>query len=65
MSQEKEQHGQDWVSFKLKGDAPEEVSLGTVRFAATYRRAEEPFSATRGEWSVFLEPSGFFEEVAE
>jgi hypothetical protein len=61
----KEQKHDDWVSFKLKAEAPEEVAFGTVRFAASYRRSEEPFSATRAEWKAFLEASGFFEEVKE
>jgi len=65
MTQEKEQHGQDWINFKLKVDAPEEVSLGNVRFAGTFRRSDQPFSATRGEWLLFLQATGWFEEIAE
>jgi len=55
--------GQDWVTFQLKPEAPDQVALGGARFAARFRRADEPFRVTRGEWTVFLAPLGFFVEV--
>ncbi|MFA5056665.1 MAG: hypothetical protein WC485_01005 [Opitutaceae bacterium] len=55
--------GQDWVNFTLKPEAPAQVALGGARFAARFRRADEPFRVTRGEWTVFLAPLGFFIEA--
>jgi hypothetical protein len=60
---DKEQKGGDWVSFKLKTEAPDFVALGRTRYAGQFRRSKQPFRATRGEWNVFLARTGFFEEV--
>ncbi len=57
--------GGDFVDFQLKAAAPEAVAVGGRRFAARFRRSEAPFRATRGEWTVFLEPLGFFELAVE
>jgi len=55
---------EDFVQFRLKQDAPDYVAIVRGRrFEGVYRRAEEPFEATRGEWSIFLAPTGLFEEV--
>jgi hypothetical protein len=54
---------EDWVVFQLKATAPDYVALGRTRFAGSYRRDAEPFKCTRGEWLVFLEKTGFFEQV--
>jgi hypothetical protein len=58
-----EQRGEDFVTFALKPDAPDFVALGRARYAGEFRRSEQPFRATRGEWNVFLARTGFFEEV--
>jgi hypothetical protein len=58
--------GEDWVDFNLKESAPNCVAIGGARFSGVYRRAQSAaggFRATRGEWKVFLEPTGWFEEV--
>jgi hypothetical protein len=57
--------GEDWVTFKLKADAPEHVALGGARFHGIWKRGDEPFMATAGEWRVFLEKTGWFELVEQ
>lgn len=54
---------EDFVQFRLKASAPDFVALGGARFSGAFARAQEPFEATRGEWKVFLERTGFFEEI--
>jgi len=55
----------DFVRFRLKQDAPDYVAIVRGRrFEGVYRRAEEPFEATRGEWIAFLAPMGRFEEIS-
>jgi len=58
-----EDRGEDFVTFRLKKDAPEYVAIGKARFSGQFRRADEPFRATRSEWKAFLEPMGYFEEI--
>ena len=55
----------DFVRFKLRATAPDFVAIGGARFSGAYRRAAEPFECTRGEWKVFVERTGFFEEEKE
>jgi len=55
------ERGEDFVTFALKPEAPDFVALGRTRYAGEFRRTEQPFRATRGEWNVFLEKTGFFE----
>jgi hypothetical protein len=57
------ERGEDFVTFALKPEAPDYVALGRTRYAGEFRRSEEPFRATRGEWKVFLERTGFFEQI--
>lgn len=52
---------EDFVRFRLKKSAPDFVAFGGRRFHGVYRRADEPFEATAGEWKVFLEKTGRFE----
>jgi len=54
---------EDFVRFKLKIEAPDFVALGGARFSGAFARAREPFEVTRGEWKVFVERTGFFEEI--
>ena len=57
-----EDRGEDFVNFRLKQAAPDYVAIGKTRYAAAFRRGEEPFRSTRGEWKVWLEKTGYFEE---
>jgi hypothetical protein len=53
----------DFVRFRLRRDAPNFVAFGGARFSGVFARAQEPFEVTRGEWKVFFERTGFFEEL--
>ena len=54
--------GEDWVRFVLKAEAPDYVVIGRARFSQIFRRANQPFRVTRGEWRVYVEKTGYFEE---
>jgi hypothetical protein len=56
---------QDFVRFRLRVEAPDYVAFGGARFSGVFARAQEPFEVTRGEWKVFFERTGFFEEEPE
>jgi hypothetical protein len=58
-----EQRGEDFVTFVLKAEAPDYVALGRTRYAGQFRRSEEPFRCTKGEWHVFLARTGWFETI--
>ena len=53
----------DFVRFKLRAGAPDFVAIGGARFSGSWRRTEEPFECTRGEWKVFVQRTGWFEEI--
>jgi len=54
---------EDFVRFRLRAEAPDFVAIGGARFSGAFRRAAQPFECTRGEWKVFIERTGFFEET--
>jgi hypothetical protein len=54
---------EDFVRFRLRPEAPDYVAFGGARFSGVFARAQEPFEVTHGEWKVFFERTGFFEEL--
>jgi hypothetical protein len=57
------ERGQDFVTFKLKAEAPERVARGGARFSGVFERSAEPFRCTLGEWNLCWSRLGYFEEA--
>jgi len=59
------ERGQDFVTFKLKADAPARVARGGARFSGVFERSSEPFKCTKAEWLVCWQRTGYFELVKD